>query len=537
MRLEHPSIVRDSRRLERKLEPSIAAVLRDGGIDEARVRQICRIGGIELASVLRQYSGVDIDLAGEASRFAMNGPQRGVVLKEMRSLLGARKIKPTHLHRYLMMAEICGSISDLRDGISAARRLFDAPSREFFADTGQLRSWLRLAQALYDIDLLESTPIDDGSRDIVEPFLISTQQYRKFCIDQELDYRSPHKFFSELSEGRQVKLHRPTVIFRPFVQMFERLMPDWQRVQPLRLLPIARDMGFDIQIYPQIVNPGPAYAAPFDLNDPNLVAMVSVHKFSDTLHPKLIHYRSYLKGSLLLDHGGYSGWMRPPSLAKVMRDVATSPVTSFCDKERAEIFSAGWPDAIPRDKPYLFIPLQMEGDSVRDLAFCSPEVMVAACYRHFYRRGWNIVLKRHPKDRFFLTERLVAEAAQLPGVFVASDPSPTLVNHSSAVAVVNSSVGWEAVLASKPILAFGRSEYRPVTTEIHTEVDFERFDASQTAERRRICDAYYYHFFHFQACQSYLEVENRFRATLIALQAGKSPPYFPVMPDTIEEPF
>jgi capsular polysaccharide export protein len=113
--------------------------------------------------------------------------------------------------------------------------------------------------------------------------------------------------------------------------------------------------------------------------------------------------------------------------------------------------------------PFLFVPLQVRGDTqisvhggwIRSVPDFIDEVARAAEY---LPAGWRVVFREHPSDRV----GNAAQLARLVGPRVAVDNATDtfeLVRRAEGVVTVNSSVGMQALLFGKPVLALGRANY------------------------------------------------------------------------------
>jgi len=136
--------------------------------------------------------------------------------------------------------------------------------------------------------------------------------------------------------------------------------------------------------------------------------------------------------------------------------------------------------------PFLFVPLQVRGDTqigvhggwIKSVPAFIDEVVRAA--RHL-PEGWRVVFREHPSDREGNAEQL----GRLVGPRVAVDNATDtfeLVRRSSGVVTINSSVGMQALLFGKPVLALGRANFTvpgvAATADNSEEMD-RAFDAAR----------------------------------------------------------
>lgn len=84
----------------------------------------------------------------------------------------------------------------------------------------------------------------------------------------------------------------------------------------------------------------------------------------------------------------------------------------------------------------------------------------------------RIIITRHPKcnDReleLYINDKL----SDYENVWVSKENTLDLLVRCSFVVLCNSSVGWDAILAEKPIILFGKSEYSCVGHSINSVSD------------------------------------------------------------------
>lgn len=519
--------MRDYDTLRQLGTPAVANRLARAGVDGKLLHDLGAAGALDVASLLRRYLPEAPELVDTAAGLALNGPDRRVVYEELGSVLRRGSPSPRLMMRAIMLADMLGRVFDLRAGLTKMLAMVEFARHAPAPDT-EFAGYGELARALHDLEGMESPALaEDRTREGHSNAELAAA-YRDMFARLNLDPTQPGQLLRALAAGETIRLSRPTAVIRLSSRFFRSLAKfiDNRRlpIDGLMFLPAVRSFDLDVAVVPQISNPGPHYAAPFALDDPNFICSFGVHRFSDLPHPKLMHHRDYVRGRYLLDHGGYSGWLRLPPLKQMLQTAEATGARDFCDRERAEVFDGVWPADVPKDRPFVFIALQLEGDSVRDLSYVDPATMIGTCYNHFTRLGWNVVVKRHPKDRYIGMEQLVSRAAAMPNVIISTEPSPRLVAASGAVAVINSSVGWEAVLAAKPLLAFGRAEYAPVALETRSETDLERLNLVTDEARRAACDAAYSHFFQQIALLDRGQIVERAREQIAALVKGESPP-------------
>lgn len=237
---------------------------------------------------------------------------------------------------------------------------------------------------------------------------------------------------------------------------------------------ILSELNWDVIYAPQHSLPGPAFSLPF-VNSANVpLIFVDCHKFSD---PKnFIHVKMVRNGYFQVEREGYSGWLsitRNP--AKHDYDLLTSKeCEQFCEDEKNKLFSNSIiaDDSIFKKLEFGLIPLQMPGDSVQKLAYIDYFKMIMLCIDFFKSRGLKTVITRHPQCKDIEVSNFLEELTRNTDcVIISNESTRSLILDSKVIALFNSSVGWDAILANKPILSFARSEYSRVTCNIEYPSD------------------------------------------------------------------
>lgn len=117
----------------------------------------------------------------------------------------------------------------------------------------------------------------------------------------------------------------------------------------------------------------------------------------------------------------------------------------------------------PRKKrPYIFFPLQIPHDqSIRYFSDISELPLVEALVKWAKANNIAVVLKPHPANRKVMKQ--FEKFVDGHTIFWSEAHVYDLIHHATAVYTINSGVGFEALLQSKPVVTFGRVEYDCVT--------------------------------------------------------------------------
>lgn len=188
-----------------------------------------------------------------------------------------------------------------------------------------------------------------------------------------------------------------------------------------------------------------------------------------------------LPGCFSIDERGYSGWskfsqtplekLNLPEVdlkkaEKFVCDLRQRIIVGNVSKYQQTAIDAG----IRLPETYVFLALQVIDDAVQALAHLPMLEMLAEVAETCRMRNLALVVKRHPRCNSSEVTKALAE-----GNFQLSEASiHDLISRSSAVCVVNSSVGAEALLHGKPVYVFGQSEYQHVCFRMREKGDFEK---------------------------------------------------------------
>lgn len=187
----------------------------------------------------------------------------------------------------------------------------------------------------------------------------------------------------------------------------------------------------------------------------------------DAGNPTLFFELSPLKGRITVDpcgvnfHNGlprqaapYLNWAKATPPKERWRDVAATitaraPLAPVADGDAAQ----------PLSEPFIFVPLQVPGDSQLRLfggAFRTVETVIdaVAAASDALPKGWHLRIKEHPTAKVRFADRI--SAMRNPRV-VLDNVTDTFAQVAAcqALVTINSSVGLEAMFFEKPVAAMG----------------------------------------------------------------------------------
>lgn len=241
------------------------------------------------------------------------------------------------------------------------------------------------------------------------------------------------------------------------------------------ILATCREEGIPIEVRGRLANHG---QPPDDTGR----RYISHHTKSDKeggLHIKVTD----LPACFSFDARGYSGWS----------EFSQTPLADLnparVDLQRAEEFVSAMrrriiggnvskyqqtqaDGALQLPDCYVFLALQVIDDAVQALARLTMLEMLAEVADTCRKRSIALVVKRHPRCNSAMVSKALADGVKNGGFQLSDASIHDLISRASAVCVVNSSVGAEALLHAKPVFVFGESEYQHVCFPIRAKGEF-----------------------------------------------------------------
>jgi hypothetical protein len=165
------------------------------------------------------------------------------------------------------------------------------------------------------------------------------------------------------------------------------------------------------------------------------------------------HWRNLIRHVVLkLTQDRDNEYLRPDVWA---RDIAVEAV-----RRRAATFA--YRSQRP-GRPFVYFPLHVADDYkiARVIPHCSDQASIIEQFARSLPAGYDLVVKEHPMAIGQSSLRTLARLARIPNVQVLPPDvsSHDLIRDSSAVGVISSTVGLEALLHAKPVLTLGRPFY------------------------------------------------------------------------------
>lgn len=189
-----------------------------------------------------------------------------------------------------------------------------------------------------------------------------------------------------------------------------------------------------------------------------------------------------LPGSWVIDPTGYSGWssMANRPLHVIADEVAQSTAEDFMAKHKEYISTNNISkyrqnDLVPFTGPigqYVFVALQVIDDAVQQNAYIPMLEMLHLVAERFRNSEYAVLVKRHPKcDSELVSNALDAITMEYPNFHLTTASVHSILPHCAAVFTVNSGVGSEALLYSRPLYVFGGADYELAAHQIRSIED------------------------------------------------------------------
>jgi hypothetical protein len=126
--------------------------------------------------------------------------------------------------------------------------------------------------------------------------------------------------------------------------------------------------------------------------------------------------------------------------------------------------------AFEADGPFVFLPLQTTGDRVVQL-FRLPYLDALDAAIEGAQAGRRLVIKRHPLCASRAVASRLAALRRHPHVTVTDASIHAIMPAATLVLVGNSGVGFEALIAGRPVASFAEAEYGAVSRQLATAED------------------------------------------------------------------
>ena len=191
-----------------------------------------------------------------------------------------------------------------------------------------------------------------------------------------------------------------------------------------------------------------------------------------------------IHGLMCMDPFGYSGWSSMATLSRVWDRISDAEADRHAVSVIERVRDSHESKYIQRFDPHLelpprfvFVALQMLGDSVQALADIPMLDMLRLVVERFVGTGVAVLVKRHPLCASSRVRSALDACSEERHVRITDASIHQLLPWCEAVFTVNSGVGSEALAYEKPVYTFGECDYRAATHAIRSYADFMALSA------------------------------------------------------------
>ncbi|MFI3245855.1 MAG: hypothetical protein R3Y10_05125 [Ferrimonas sp.] len=191
-------------------------------------------------------------------------------------------------------------------------------------------------------------------------------------------------------------------------------------------------------------------------------------KFNLDRKDNIVIQESTLSGRLSIDPVGYAGFSHFANVSscantEVLNKESLLYLDSFM-KNKTSKYNQSEVELIS-DSDFVFFPLQVENDVVSILRHVEIQDALNVAIKFTKENGLKLIIKRHPCCQSSKIHALIVESLEFDHVEESDASIHSLIEKAKIIVTANSGVGLEAVLYSKPIVVFGRSDYSKVVFE------------------------------------------------------------------------
>jgi hypothetical protein len=180
----------------------------------------------------------------------------------------------------------------------------------------------------------------------------------------------------------------------------------------------------------------------------------------------------YLPGYFYFNPTGYSGWATiANNETEINNEKPNIDEFTNISKYTQNLNSL---EKLPTK--FIFSALQVSSDSVANQSLFTTKQMLSKTISIAKSLNLSVVIKKHPKDTNTETDKMLDDLSRKNKfVHISTNSIHFLIEKSTCVFIINSGVGFEALLKGKPVFSFGKSDYSHLTFSVkadssHTEV-------------------------------------------------------------------
>lgn len=203
--------------------------------------------------------------------------------------------------------------------------------------------------------------------------------------------------------------------------------------------------------------------------------LFSYHSIGSTNSQIMRWKESYLNNLITFDTNGYSGW------SSICHQDIMNLIASISEQEAIATFDTIAKSHIKNnlskyDQPkystfkfpekFIFFPLQVIDDSVMKLSYFEPISLIKKIVTILSEKKIPLLIKKHPRCESKKITELLHKYEDERKILIYNGSIHDAIAKAQTIYVINSGVGFEALLHLKPVTTFGKSDYMMCTRTV-----------------------------------------------------------------------
>lgn len=234
---------------------------------------------------------------------------------------------------------------------------------------------------------------------------------------------------------------------------------------------------------------------------------ISYHTFNEVNNPNWLHVQeSTLANHCSVDTKGFAGYSKMANDFSKIEEYTSNIDQTVLDENFNYLHQKYVVNNVSKyyqnekafvvEDEYVFVALQVLTDIVADIAFFDGIQMLKTIAHYYKNTATKVVVKRHPYCNS-LSMQLLIEALVSEGSIIVSDASiHNIIENAKAVFVVNSGVGFEALMHLKPVVVCGQCDYAyAVSNQAKTPAELIQYLETDSflVDKRKVKKFLYYY--------------------------------------------
>lgn len=212
----------------------------------------------------------------------------------------------------------------------------------------------------------------------------------------------------------------------------------------------------------------------------------------------------YLHNTITFDKKGFSGWsslVKKPNIYK-KKNICNKKIEKFFKElktnhinKNLSKYEQEFDINVKLPEEFIFFPLQTTSDTVILQSYFDPIELFKKVVKILNKKNISLVVKRHPLCENEELNTLLKKYSKQKRIILFNGSIHEAIAKASCVYVINSGVGFEALMHLKPVVTFGKSDYMHVTRNIKNlkEIENEPLHVLSKKHIERVKQFLYYY--------------------------------------------